>query len=194
MNPFQWIQELIWPTSYYEDDRYLAAKKWADGFTPKDDGLGEVILKHAKSCYDDMVRVLERQDDKGHRLLTSAGTMATIILAAIGAFKLPVVWPVAVCLTLLILAMIILVRVSWPVARAGKAGIRDVTEFIGSADNPSVWLAASLHKTVTIMHLHNERVARYHATAMSLICVALACLALSLFYLSGGSPPGGGAT
>jgi len=140
----------FWAPPAPEDDPVCSAQaKWAKEYPPAPDVPGSFVLDHARRVYDEASDNLRILDAKAGDILGRCVTLATILVAGLGAFGKTAGWPVIPSLICFLFSMGIASRCRSPHPRGGLPSIRRVVEEIPYAEkNHEARLAASLHWAV----------------------------------------------
>jgi hypothetical protein len=182
-----WTIGLFVPPYWKSGAHYLSVSEWARTFRSSDARHGELALEQARRNYDEASKIFEGLDAKSAQLLQTAGTMGTIVFAAIAGFKLPVDAWMTSTFVLLLASMAIAIFGRWPMLRPTPAGVRELMAPLGDPaalkegefhqiPNPEAWLAASLEATTMGLRGLEEWKSRNVRVASVLVALAMLCL------------------
>ncbi len=177
LSPVNWLRSMLGPPNPRKDPAFQRENAWVAGYRADDSGVpGALVWDHAKARYADSVATSNDMNALADQLLRTGGVLATILIAAVAAFKLQAGWSVRVAFCWFVLSMFVVLWSRRPLDCPVHARIRDVLAGIAQASNPEAWLSASLHKTVEGMRVVNNWRAARLAVAGILICAGVACL------------------
>ena len=175
-----------WPSKPNEDCVYRDHADWARRYAPPNGVPGKFVLEHAREKYRETADVGRHLDDKAGKLLTTAGTLATILFAALAVFNLSHVWlsfPSIVCF---LVAMILALRCAQPHWRSGLPTIREVVErFSDGKPGYEARLSATLHdaaEELRVLHRWKANMLLSATLSLGLGVVLLALLAVCAWF------------
>lgn len=166
---------------YTTDPGYLREAAWIADFKPGDAKCGQFALEHARVKYAEVIDLVEQMDAKFADLQKTAATLATLLVAAVGAFKLPFGWP-AFSLVCFLLAMVFSIISRRAVLRPTQASVRNVLQS-GCTDETAGWLAASLHGSIEAHRVLQRWSARNLTLTGALICIGVTAFLPVIWHL-----------
>jgi len=190
MNPFAFI-EALWakgleriralgfyfrPPDPSADPACAAEAAWVADYQSTQQVPGPVVLEHARARYAEVSQCFESLNQSADRILRTAGLLAAVELAAVGAFHVLPGWPIRLSLASLVASMLAIVWSRRPTDCPMPPRIRDVLEGIDTAENPEAWLAASYHGAVEALKVTNHWKAGWLGFACLLLSLAAAWL------------------
>lgn len=180
---FAWIGRPFRAPLFKEDPTYSAEWEWTKNYKPVKETPGEFVLEQAQQRVADSVATENNLNVFGDLLLRSAGTLSTILIAAVGACDLEFGWPVRVAVSCFLSAMVLVlwsrVQLECPV----NPRIRDILESVDADENAAkASLAASLHARVEGMKIVNGWRAARLQLARFMLCLGVGSLLPIVFW------------
>jgi len=172
MNLKQWC---FWKEPYFRDDpSYREEEAWLDQYVTPENACGAFALEHARLKIAESNAAVASLDAKVAGVQTLAGTLSTMLTAAVAAFHLPVSLAGASLLCFLG-AMVVTLFARRSLIRPASANIRQVLERTVGMQDPQAWLAASLHCSDAGAKVLQEWTAQQLWTATVLIITGVVC-------------------
>jgi len=172
-----WFMSLFCPPPASEVPACQEQEAWVGSYRPPAEARGEFALDHARRVYDEFLPRSDVLDGKAADLLRAAGLLATLLIGFARYAEISV-WSMVWSLVCFLLTMIVATIARTPMRRPAQASIRVVLESAHLTDNPTAWLAASLHRTVQQHRVVLDWKARRIYIASWLFCLGVLLLAV----------------
>jgi hypothetical protein len=141
----------------------------------------KLLLEFARQKYSERLDSVNRLDAKRDAFAKFAGGMIAFLATAVKAFDVSPHLPMKFSILCLLVSVVILLASRRTIRVPFQASIQSVRAGIGRVENPSDWIAGSLHKSTEGLRVVEDIIAAHLNFALCWLLLGLVALAPVIF-------------